>query len=84
MPREILQNTEHEHEDNRNLLQGRELKFLNLNDGQDQDADVDYNVRKHSTKEEVTAFDGASKMFYRGIPECSYGVTVECRQEYLG
>lgn len=84
MTRENLQNTEHEHKDDRNLLQGRKLKLLDLNDRQDQDANVYYNVRKHSTKEEVTALDSAGIVFHRRIPECSHRVTVKCRQECLG
>lgn len=78
MIRSLLQDTEEEQKDNCYFLKDRKLKLLNLYNGQNQDADIDYDVGKNSAEEKVCTFDRTDEMFNVRIPECLDWITMEC------
>ena len=81
--RDNSQSTKREQEADRQLLKARELKFLDLDDRQDQDANIYQDVCKDSAKEEVCTFDRTYKVFDSWIPEGMYGIAMEGGKEDL-
>lgn len=81
--RDNLQSTKREQEADRQLLKTRELKLLDLNNGQDQDTYINQDVCKDSSKEEVCTLDRTYKILHVRIPEGMYGIAMECGKEDL-
>jgi hypothetical protein len=81
--RDNLQSAKRKQEANRQLLKTRELKLLDLNNGQDQDSYIYQNVCKNSPKEEVCTLDRTYKVLHVRIPEGMYGIAMECGKESL-
>ena len=81
--RSILQNAKREQEADCQFLKFRELKFLDLDDRQNQDTNINQDVRKNRPKEEICTLDRTYEVLDVRIPEGIYGIAMKCGKKDL-